>query len=210
MKYRILTLFLIAAVAHFSMTARTAADLMAKAPRSVIPLLANDTRLDMIDYFNSGMTTPSANIMEGKARVTAMNDRSVTFETTSASSYQIALLPAGNDTIVAVVRTIMTPAPDSDIALYTTSWQPLNTSRYFTEAGIEQWLTREGMRNRRDIADKIPFMIASFIYDPESATLTATQALEQYLSAEDYTEVKKFVKPSIIYKWTGKRFKPVK
>lgn len=210
MKYRLLTLLMIAMATHFSVAARTAADLMAKAPRTILPLLAHDTRLDMIDYFNSGMSTPSSNIMEGKARVTAMSDRSVTFEATSASSYQIALLPAGSDTIVAVVRTVMTPAPDSDISLYTTGWQPLDTQRYFTESGIESWLTREGIRKFRDIENIIPFVIASYVYDPESATLTASQSFEQYLSKEDYTSLKQYVKPSIMYKWTGKRFKAIK
>ena len=210
MKYRLLTLLIIAVAGQCSIAARTAADIMAKAPRSVLPLLSYDTRLDMIDYFNSGMTTASANVMEGKARITAMADNEVAFETSSASLYQIALLPAGSDTIVAVVRTIMTPAPDSDVSFYTTAWQPLDNPKYFVEASIESWLTRDGMRRRYDIEDKVPFIIASYSYDPESATLTATQAFERYLSTEDFSAIKPFVKDRIIYKWNGKRFKIVK
>ena len=54
-----------ATAAFIPAAARTAADLFAAAPAAVIPTLAANTRLDMLDYFRSGLPTASANTLDG-------------------------------------------------------------------------------------------------------------------------------------------------
>ena len=61
----------------------TASRAFAEAPQSVFPLLDHNTRLDMIDYFNSGMTTASKNNMDGKSRITALTPNKVEISMTA-------------------------------------------------------------------------------------------------------------------------------
>ncbi len=58
----------IAAMASFAMAypQLTATEAFSSAPASVLPLIDYITRLDMIDYYNSGSATASKNVMQGR------------------------------------------------------------------------------------------------------------------------------------------------
>ncbi len=71
----------------------TAKQVFAEAPQSVFPLLDHDTKLDMIDYFEGGMSTASKNAMEGKSRITAMSPEKLGIAMSEASEYELCLLP---------------------------------------------------------------------------------------------------------------------
>lgn len=113
---------LLAVMIPVGVSAWTISDAFATVDEDIIPLLDRNARLDMIDYFNSGMDRPSANALSGHSSITRMDDMSMRISLTDASSYQLAALPAGADTLVAVIATVLTPAPDSRMAVYTRSW----------------------------------------------------------------------------------------
>ena len=100
---------------------RQAGDFFASAPASVFPLLDHNARLDMLDYFSNNMSTPTANNLDGRSAITAMSPTDLTVRLTDSSSAQIALLTAGNDTVVALISTVATPGLDSSISFYDTS-----------------------------------------------------------------------------------------
>ena len=123
---RLLAALLLLAVCSPAMMARlTAAGAFTDAPASLFPLLDRNTRLDMIDYYNSGSATASQNAMQGKSRIIALNPDDIKISMTDASSYQISLLPTGNDTIVAVIQTVATPAHAGHVNFYSRTWQEL-------------------------------------------------------------------------------------
>lgn len=106
MNLRNLLIALFAAIISAAPSAQaqlTAAQAFVAAPRQVFPMLDNNARLDMIDYFNSGMATGTANSLKGKSRIAALSTLSMSISMTEASDYQLALLPAGSDTIIAVI-----------------------------------------------------------------------------------------------------------
>lgn len=51
----------------------TASQAFVEAPRSVLPLLDRNARLDMLDYFNGGLTTKTSNKLNGSSAVTAVS-----------------------------------------------------------------------------------------------------------------------------------------
>lgn len=212
MKYtvRLFTfLLMLAATTPVMMARLTAAGAFADAPASMFPLLDRNTRLDMIDYFNSGSTTESQNAMQGKSRVTSLTPDDIKVDMTDASSYQISLLPSGNDTIIAVIQTIATPAHDSHINFYNRSWQELKNG-CFTPPAMDDWLSESGKKNDGEVAAMVPFMLAEYVYDPATSTLSLTNNLKEFLSPDVYQLVSDYLRPSLTYRWDGKRMNPVK
>ncbi len=113
-----LTILGICASAGSAYAQLNATNAFASAPQSVFPLLDKNARLDMIDYFASGSDTPSRNKLDGSSRISELNDYSVKIKMTDASDYQLAILPAGSDSLIAVISTVATPAHDSHISFY--------------------------------------------------------------------------------------------
>ena len=70
---RKLTLLLTAILMWHGTKAMTASEAFADAPASVFPSIDRMTRLDMLDYFHSGVETATANTLGGKSRIIAKN-----------------------------------------------------------------------------------------------------------------------------------------
>lgn len=202
-------MLLIAAGVPAAVARITAAGAFADAPASMFPLLDRNTRLDMIDYFNSGSATASTNAMQGKSRITSLTPDDIKIAMTDASAYQISILPSGNDTIIAVIQTVATPAHDSHINFYSRSWQELK-GNYFTPPVMNDWLSESGKKNDGEVAVMVPFMLAEYVYDPATVTLSLTNNLKEFLSPDVYQLVADYLLPSITYKWDGKRMNKVK
>lgn len=185
-------------------------DAFASAPASVIPLLPHATRLDMLDYFNSGMTTPSNNLMNGKSRITQLTDRYINIDLTPASTLQLVVLPAANKEYTAVISTIATPSPDSRMTIYSSDWQQTLTDKLFRTPQLKDWLTPEGKKKADEIEMLLPFMLVSYTYDPTTQKLTLTNNSSSFLAREVYEDIKPYLVDSISYIWNGKKFETVK
>ena len=161
----------------------TASRAFAEAPQSVFPLLDHNTRLDMIDYFNSGMTTASKNNMDGKSRITALTPNKVEISMTDASSYELALLPTANgDSVIALITTVATPAPDSQMAIFSKDWSKNITNGIFTKPVLADWLTDEGKDDIGEVEGIVPFMLVSYSYNPDSQQLEVTNNTAKFMS----------------------------
>ncbi len=203
-------LALLALMLPVGVNAWTISDAFATAGGNIIPLLERNVRLDMIDYYNSGMDRPSHNTLGGSSVFTRMDDMSMRVRLTDASNYQLAALPAGADTLVAVIATVLTPAPDSKMAVYTNSWDKELTRSIFRTPSLSDWLTAEGRRHRDEVAKLVPFKLTAYDYDPATATLTLTDNTRQCLSEEVYETVRPYLKEKLVYRWNGKKFTAVK
>ena len=203
MKQILLTaLFLLATL---TVTAqKTAADAFTTAPTGIFPLLDQNTRLDMVDYYNSGLATPSANRLQGRSAITSLTPATSTVKITDSSAAQIALLPAGRDTSYAVISTVATPGLDSTIKFYDSNWAPLPTDRHFTAPGWNDWMTPG--HDITEITAHTPFMLASYFIDTDAGTLTATNNLATFLDEDTYKTLSPALRPTLTYKWNGKRF----
>lgn len=203
-RYIVILLTLMVSVPHI-LAQTTAAGAFASAPSSVFPLLDRSTRLDMIDYFKSGSTTASKNAMDGQSRVSALSPMKIDIAMTDASSYQICLLPAKSDTIVAVIQTLSAPARDSKISFYTSGWQRIDTP-IFQKPRIEDWLISSSEKDMTGIKSTVPFMLAEYSYDPATLTLSLTNTLSQFLSADVYSMIAPMLHQKLVYRWNGSKF----
>ncbi|MCM1483015.1 MAG: DUF3256 family protein [Muribaculaceae bacterium] len=187
--------------------ALTPRDAFLDAPSKIIPLLNHNTRLDMLDYFNSGMATSSTNIMQGQSRIVSSDDASMKVKLTEASEIDIAIIPAAaGDTLVALISTVATPAPDSKLSVYSADWTRDVTPAVFTRPLLKDWLTADGRKNTGDVESLVPFLLISYVYEPASGTLTLTNNTEQFMSPDVYSIVEAYLLPKLVYKWDGRKF----
>lgn len=194
------------AVAYSQITASAA---FRDAPASVLPLLDRNTRLDMIDYFNSGSATASKNSMQGQSRITALSPASLSATLTGSSDCQLALLPMRGDTAIVYIETVRLPASDSRVRVYDRNWKPL-ASKSFVQPSVADWLTKEGEKNSTAVNALVPFMLSSAQYAPETQTLTLTNRLSDFLSPDIYGQVAPWLLPELTYRWDSSRFTRVK
>lgn len=208
MRRLLLTLVALAALAPAAVAQLTASAAFTSAPASVLPLLSRNARLDMIDYYNSGSTTPTKNVMQGLSRLTALSPMSLSATLTVSSECQIALLPMRGDTAILVIETVLTPIPDSRLTIYDRQWQPL-ARQPFVHPSTADWLTKEG-KKAAEPADMLPFVLASAAYSPEEQTLTLTQQMAGYFTPDDYARLSPYLHSTLAYRWDSRRFTPVK
>lgn len=203
-------LSVVTALSPIASDARSAADFFVDAPQGVFPLLDRNTRLDMVDYFNSHLDTPSANMLDGKSRIADLSPLSVAIEMSAASDYQLFLLESRNDTIIGVITTIKAPAADSRIDFYNKQWERLDASTYFAKPSLDDWLTPDGKKNKADVQAFVPFALISYTYSPSANNLTLTNNTKQFFSPDIYEIVGGFLLPEKVYEWNGRNFKLVK
>lgn len=188
----------------------TATEAFTSAPRKVMPMLDQTTRLDMVDYFNNGMSTSSTNLLNGRSRITALSDNQLTVELSDASTCDMIVLQGEGNQFIAVITTVATPAPDSRMSVYSSDWKRDITASVFTKPTLTDWLTPEGKKNRAEVESLVPFLLISYTYNPETATLTLTNNVKEFLGNELYDTIATYIRPSLTYQFNGKRFNLVK
>lgn len=185
--------------------ARTAADFFKSAPEGRIALLPAPARLDMIDYFDFGSDHDSKNALNGRARLTRMADTEMTFVVDNDIDMQLVVLPAKNDTILAVVTTIHSPVADSSIEFFDSSWNRLRRTPFAMPA-YNDWLTAEGKRDLTSVEMYLPFLSVKASFDADARQLTLENMAVEYLDEEDYKKVKDLIVPQKKYDVSAGRF----
>lgn len=182
----------------------TPSSVFTSAPADIFPLLDKNTRLDMVDYFTGGLDTPSANRLNGRSAITELTPSTLTVRISDSATSQIALLPAGADTIVALVTTVATPGLDSSVRFFTRDWAPLAGGDYLPAASWNDWITKGHKAD--EVTQFAPFMLASYVIDPSTLSLTANNNLSTFLDSEIYAMIAEALRQSITYSWNGKRY----
>lgn len=209
MKQKLL-LMLIAIVA-LSMPAAaqrlTAAWAFSTVPPVLLPSIDPSVRLDMVDYANNGLDKFSANELDGKCRITEITPTHLVATTSDVSTWELDLLPYRGDTIYMVLSTVRTPAPDTRVSFYTRDWKALNAPLFKSpvladyHAGV-----RLSADQLADIGNAVPFVMQHIVYDPERREMTVTNSFAEYVPEDEFARVVKYLRPSLTYRYNGKRF----
>lgn len=187
----------------------TATKAFAEAPAEVFPTLDRMTRLDMIDYFNSGSPKPSKNAFKGDSRILSASDSQITVQTSDVSDVELSLIESGNDTIIMVISTLKTPADDSGVKFYTTHWKEIDKGLFIVPL-LDDWMLPEAKERKADLENAVPFMLSRFSYAPETGTMTLTNNLGGFLPEEDTVWAGGLLRSKLVYKWNGKKMVKVK
>ena len=143
MRFITLTLLCLIACLTNAGEAKTIRDLFASEPNNIFMLLSNRTRLDMLDYFDSGQKVAASNRLSGNdtsSQLIDVTENSISLQLTDATRIDMLLYKQGNDSVVAVVRTALLPAPDSQIAFYDPNWNLLSKTKIFEEPALNDFI----------------------------------------------------------------------
>lgn len=174
-------LLLTVSEATLNISAKSAVDFFTTAPDNIIRLLPQSTRLDMVDYFTYGSSRASSNYFGGNARVTEITENTVSAEIDKDVTMQVAVIPCGKDSIIALITTVYLPAPDSSIKFYTKEWKPL-AKPPFRLPEYKDWLTKTGSMEKEEVMMHLPFMPVSARFNGDASELTLTNNADVYLS----------------------------
>lgn len=185
-----------------------AAGFFVDAPTAFFPTIDRSTRLDMIDYFNAGSSKASANVVNGECRVISDTPEQIVVQTSGVSEVALALLPSSNkkwgDRILMVVTTLSTPAEDSAVKFYTTSWEPIEG--VFEVPMLDDWMLPEAKKDPAPVQNALPFVIARLTYNPESRRAVFTHNLPDFVATEMLGVARSSIHPKLTFHWDGKRF----
>lgn len=108
--------------------------------------------------------------------------------------------------VLGVIETVATPVRDSVMRLYNYRWEPLSKSP-FTPPSLRTWLIDDSKDATAAAEEQIPFMLAEYAYNPDSAILTITPTVGQYFSPGDRPYALANIRKQLNYYWNGKNFK---
>ncbi len=206
MKHFLLAIFL-ATAAIMPRAQVTAAKAFAAAPDEVMLLLGSSVRLDMLDYYHAGSPKKSTNATSGHCWIVDEQPYSLTLNASDSTRYQIFVLnPMEEHPLLGVIETVATPVHDSVMRLYDYRWEPLARPP-FTAPTLRTWLIDDSKEARANAEASLPFALAEYSYDPNTAVLTMTSTLGSYFLPSDSPDALKNIRPQLRYYWNGKNFK---
>ena len=119
---------------------RTIRDFFASEPGRIFTLLPSNTRLDLLDYFDSGKIVWAQNNLGNGTSLSAVDSTSITVVTSESKTVQLRLLTQGSkDSVIAVIETVRTPVPDSRITFYNTRWERLPDGKKFKKPSLSDF-----------------------------------------------------------------------
>lgn len=168
-------------------------------PSSLMPMLGENSRMDLIDFYESKMRPTITNEWGEYSQILNLTPNYMLLQEDSKGVVQTAICaikPQKADTIICVVRTIKAPQADSEIAFYDTQWKKVDTDRYFSLPSV-----KDLVKDPNDIptvtCTEIEFLPQSTSNHKIKVTFDLT---------EGRTDAKPELKPTIEYQWNGNKF----
>ncbi len=195
----ILAILLAACAAY----ARTAAEVFVQAPDSVMPLFSQSQRMDMVDYHAYGLSTPVRNKLNGLSFIPEASKGAVTVNVGNYSTLQVGLVPLHNDTLVAIVETVLTPQADSSVTFYRLSdWSIVRQRNTVKMSDFVHG----------DVSEDTlfpPMFFRSISYDPSEGLFVYRNTTEGYYTATSRPDGLALLVSEIKARFDGKRWRIV-
>jgi len=183
--------------------ARTAADFFTEAPGSVLPLLDRNARLDMIDYFRHGLPTTTTNLFNGSSKVLSESENCIDVQISRDASLQIALLQLKNDTIIAVIETVLTPVADSGITFSRSAGPP--PPKHPAMPVAADFIPKDRRKELKD-AEMPPAAYIRASFNSSDGSFDFINTTPAYYTADGAPEGLAAMRHSIAMRFDGKRF----
>lgn len=199
-----LILSLLAALALMPASAlRPSVDAFCRAPIDVVNYLPEYSRLDMVDYYESGSSVASDSYLGNKIHITVLDSMSLSYAVDDSVRVTIALLPTSTDTLTMVIKELPAPVYDSTVNFYDKRWRLLAPVQ-LKAPRFSDWLKD---KKRADaVAFDIPFVMATAAFDHATQRLVYTNRTDRYFSDRERPETLDELLPELVYQWNGRRF----
>ncbi|MBO6187991.1 MAG: DUF3256 family protein [Prevotella sp.] len=113
----------------------TVRDVFKTMPHAMISYLEENSKLDFIDFIDSGMKAEVTNALSGKSIMQRCTDKYLALTLNEASQLTMRLLPVSEPVdsasqVICLVRTYGTDIRESVVSFYSVNWRQLPASRY--------------------------------------------------------------------------------
>lgn len=200
-KYALLTIFSAALLGIVPLKggARLIKDFFITMPDSLMPMLDENARKDLVDIFQSGMKTALPNDWRGASTLLSLTDNYLQLREDSEGAVitDIVLLPTGKDTIVCVARTLRVPQPASEILFFNSQWQELKTEKFIKAPALSEFAHSAAQGSAQEIPG--PVIPVEFI----QVSMAAAEQDSNGITLEFSTNTSP---TKIRYRWSGKKF----
>ena len=203
----------LAMVAIAGMQARTVGDIFVASTDDALNVIPQNDRAEMLAYLReAGRVVPTETAYGEEAVLLRATDNYLKVRMSCASQIEMLMLTHKRDTVVLVVETVETPAPDSRIMAIDTEGAPLPLDRVFKEPQMKDFVrvTKGTKKKREDVLKGVRFPLISYTVNDSAMTLTARQHLKDFMSADDYAEIAPYLTDSLTFRAKGTRLKPLK
>ena len=203
----------LAMVAIAGMQARTVGDIFVASTDDALNVIPQNDRAEMLAYLReAGRVVPTETAYGEEAVLLRATDNYLKVRMSCASQIEMLMLTHKRDTVVLVVETVETPAPDSRVMAIDTEGTPLPLDRVFKEPQMKDFVrvTKGTKKKREDVLKCVRFPLISYTVNDSAMTLTARQNLKDFMSADDYAEIAPYLTDSLTFRAKGTRLKPLK
>ena len=189
---RTILFVLLAAIGMENGEARVMKDFFIAMPDSLMPMLDNNARKDLVDICLSGMNTALPNEWDGTSVLQKLTDNFLQLREDSEGivTTQMALLANGKDTVICMVRTLRTPQPASEVQFFNSHWQEVKADKH-----IAIPLYSEFVRDDSKLSE------GALPVELMQANLQTTERGGATLTFTTNTSAN-----AIIFQWKGKKF----
>lgn len=187
--------------AHLNAPALTMREIFTDAPQDVLPMFDRYGRLYMLDYYSHSLPNGTPNTLHGESRILTLDDSRMEIAASRDGVIEMAIVPVKNDTLVAVIETVLTPVADSHIKFYKAStWEPL-PSPTLPEASLF-------MPSRKNPQPEIFFIKAT--YNPADNTFVFRNTTAAYYDESERPAWLTDAAAEIATTFDGRKFAPLK
>ena len=120
-------------------------DVLKSLPDSIIPLLSENNRLDLIDFMDSNMKAEVTNVLQGKCTMSVLNDCYTKIQLTESSVLEMRLLDTQTpvdsvNQVLCVVKTYGTDVKESTVNFYSVKGRRLQTEDYMVRPDADMYV----------------------------------------------------------------------
>jgi len=206
---RLLAAMVMAVVSVVSASAQlTARSAFSSAPSSLLPTLTANQRLDMLDYYDSGLDRASKDVFGTECRIDTLSANVITISIGSIRNLSFYILDSGGGKpIIMAIDRLRTPAVDSSMSFYNSKWERQADDKIISLPLLADWTGKIDKDLRQRIENALPFVMYDADFDPESSQLTLSLSTDGYVAREDSAIVADTLKKKLVYTFNPKQQK---
>lgn len=168
----------------------------------------------MLAYFRADSIWEAPNSMGGVSSLTKMTPDFLEVKISDVSTMQIKRLPFKKGYVFMTVYTVGAEgaAPDSQVNFYTESMSQLPTAKFLPNPRLLDYLDipKDSRLNKDELQQLVAFPTYKYSITPEGLTLSSVLTVGDYMTREDFEQLKPYVRPSgVSYTWDGNKFKKI-
>ncbi len=206
---RLIVLIVAVCTANAISAQRDMAKLLIEMPDSVVNYLNQSKRTELVDFYNMGVKAQTMNLLYCVTTLDSISDNYADIRLSESARMQIQILEEFNgDSVICVAKTVFGQEPETELAFYSTQWEPLQTDNFIDSIEQHELMAKPDTMNAEDYS-RLEALIDPVMFEaeiiPQDFAIQFSLATP-FVSNDDKERLKSILKSRKV-KWDGERFK---